>query len=76
MNTGEVTLDLAEPFTTDLPPYLTVTFTKPPPRPGFPVRIGAGESATVDMGWTFDMGYTGPGNIDFSFTVNAVATQA
>ena len=75
-NAGEVTLDVAEPTASGLPSYLTVTFTKPAPRPGFPARIDPGESIRVDVGWAFDIGYTGPGGIDFSFTVNVAATQA
>jgi len=75
-NAGRVTLDVAEPTAHNLPSYLTVTFTKPSPQPGFPDRLDPGESITIDVGWAFDIGYTGAGGVDFSFSINVVTTQA
>lgn len=75
-NDGDIALDLAEPTTTGLPVYLTVTFTKPPPQPGFPATVNPGSSVTINIAWSFSAAYAGPGDQDFSFTVNAVATQA
>ncbi|MDH5703940.1 MAG: hypothetical protein OEY99_06965 [Aigarchaeota archaeon] len=75
-NAGGVTLDVAEPTAYDLPSHLSVAFTKSSPQPGFPDRIGPGESITIDVRWAFDIGYTGAGGVDFSFSINVVTTQA
>lgn len=75
-NTGEVTLSIAQPTAVGVPSYLTVTFSKAPPGPPkFPAEIDPGESVTINVNWDFDSGYSGPAGIDFSLTVNVVATQ-